>query len=449
MADLTEEEVAFIDGLLHVYVEYVYEPEVENARREFFNQRTRALLKEQSKRGRFDVPLYNPDYPPELLDLENIDGKRQRFEQLFDDKDMEYLLPLFKRAELYWDAALEKEKGRLAAVRKVLQQWAAEELQVALPDPKSINFDPEIVDMLPSGQIHIGQQSRYDATAKAQEIDSALDALAEVAEGPDLPALGGGGKAGRRAPRRSAGKRRRIRRSKGTRNKGIGSKGTGSRGTGSAGTRSRPIERRTPSSRVGRTTPPSPPPPPPPKKPPPPKPPEKREPPKGSKHGMWIDLTKDGKTYTPKWIEAPVVPGLKNTVLHPRPASGVSDKAADAYERKVGGGQLCPYVYTGAVNPNGSPHTVQFDGYRNTKQHPRDLLDAKFRTNPHAASIYDPRRANFHRDKLRKVLESQEGARKIAGADTVTWIIKDPKLEGPLKQFFKAEGYHQFRVLTE
>lgn len=247
MADLTELDVETLDMLLQIYLDLVYLPECEDAYRRDQRAQTQQVLDAQAKLGPFDKALFDPDHPPELPALLNIDGQRKQFVDTYLKDDwIPILVPLFERAGLNWDAALAKEKGRLAAIRKPMYQWSKEEWGTLLPDPKSIDWDPDIIDEHPSGGFFIGPQSRYDAAVKSASVARAMKTLANIAGGmggtmgyfaygdvgSDVGAgaagiLPGGGRKGR------ANRRNSRRKSAGSRD--TGSPATASRGTGSTG----------------------------------------------------------------------------------------------------------------------------------------------------------------------------------------------------------------------
>jgi hypothetical protein len=274
MAELTEQDVEILDGLLRFYHELVYRPEVENEHRKFLNYRAREGRKAYDKLSWLEKQAVNPNRLPEPVDLLDIEDKRKRFEKILGDSSIIAVRRLFERAGVDWDAALEKEQGRLAAFRKAITQWAAEEFQIVLVPPKQVKFDPAVADVLPSGKGYIGPRSGLEAAVRDAQVARALQTLDNIAggfggaagyliggdEGSDIGAgaegmlPGGGRRGGRagRARRRNAGKKSTG--AKGTSSRGTGSPGTGAKGTEASGVAPIP-PRRTPARRRTRTAP--------------------------------------------------------------------------------------------------------------------------------------------------------------------------------------------------
>jgi hypothetical protein len=248
MADLTEEDVAVLDSLLHYYLDLVYLPEAENQYRTERNNDAKQTRKAIEKQPKWEKALLGSPEPPELVELADISDQRKRFEKLLADDLIAGWLILFAKADLYWNESVAKDQGRLAAIRLAMQQWAIEEWHTALPPPSTLKFDTVVAAALPSGVGFIGPRSRYEAAVRSEQVARALQTLQNIAGGflgaagyfvggdagsdigAGVGALAPGGNRGARARRRNS------------RRRAAGSKGTSVKSTGNKGTRARAVE---------------------------------------------------------------------------------------------------------------------------------------------------------------------------------------------------------------
>ena len=106
---------------------------------------------------------------------------RQRFEG-FLRRNEQVLSPTLQRAG--WMQARATNDGYLTEFERVIKAWVGNRYSLALPTPKSIDFDPDVAASLPSGGGYLGPQSQYSALVRQQEIQRAFRTLENIASGP-------------------------------------------------------------------------------------------------------------------------------------------------------------------------------------------------------------------------------------------------------------------------